>query len=810
MATFGTSSGSSNVVIVVEAQNTAGTVAKLETVNTALDKVSNTTKKAASSFSQSSSSIAKSAAVFTTTFLGVGSAIYAMANFTREAIGMATTYQTKLIGLNIQANNLGISSKEVNAAIQSLTKDGFLTQLDAVENLAYMFNGYVQSVPQALSIMQDLQNLAAAGGESMYSYGEKVRGLSESFLTLMSRIGDKRGLAENWNRIIEVGEQVTKKRYEAEGLMGQRLILTAGLHAVAQRATGAYDQMQQSNIGTINKARAGFSALQLTLGNALMPAIVMLAGAFNTSTASGTFFTAMIKVVGSIALVAASAVNVLGTAIGNTLSQVETFVMKGPEAALQQVAQQSGDVNKILTEMGESMRNLWAGTGPAWSDMFGKADLGFLNDVPAQAAKAAKKAAEDMKKEMDEYARSVEKRDRDYKRSLAELIWAHQDKRDSLIKDLDKENAAYKKSNEERLADYNKTLSEMNTSHERKVRDNNQDIIDENDDYANKIRDVEEEIARERAKGIYLYGIWNSAASSDRIYELQQEMDDATKEHQKRLAALQIELSDENEDYKTALEEKKAIFQEETLAAQTEHDTRIADLQAELNTENQILAQHNVEVAGIKDMQKQDDIARLISQHAEEVAEDIRSHNERLEGIKKAALEGGTAYGGGIKTAAQTGFNDLKAVIDDATKSGAIKMGIGGSDAGKSWVSNMWDGIKNQFQAMKIKAADTASWFASKTGFNFDWLKFTGVYQHGGIVPGPVGAPVPIIAHAGESIIPRGSNTESPVGSGGGAISINFYGNIAMDSEDRVRELSRTIMRMLSRESELGRYGCGY
>ena len=86
---------------------------------------------------------------------------------------------------------------------------------------------------------------------------------------------------------------------------------------------------------------------------------------------------------------------------------------------------------------------------------------------------------------------------------------------------------------------------------------------------------------------------------------------------------------------------------------------------------------------------------------------------------------------------------------------------------------------------------------------NFKW-------QHGGIVPGPIGQPMPAIVHGGERITPRGGVDEAAKTTGSGGITINITGSVTMDSEERVQELARLIMRMLSRESELSRYGVGY
>ena len=109
------------------------------------------------------------------------------------------------------------------------------------------------------------------------------------------------------------------------------------------------------------------------------------------------------------------------------------------------------------------------------------------------------------------------------------------------------------------------------------------------------------------------------------------------------------------------------------------------------------------------------------------------------------------------------------------------------ADAINSVISNIlrWTGLKGQHGA-------------------------SGQWQHGGIVPGPIGQPMPAIVHGGERITPRGGVDESAKSMGGDGITININGSVTMDSEERVRELARLIMRMLGRESELSRYGVGY
>ena len=61
-------------------------------------------------------------------------------------------------------------------------------------------------------------------------------------------------------------------------------------------------------------------------------------------------------------------------------------------------------------------------------------------------------------------------------------------------------------------------------------------------------------------------------------------------------------------------------------------------------------------------------------------------------------------------------------------------------------------------------------------------------FAQGGIVPGPIGSPVPAIVHGGERIIPVGSNSQSQP-----SVNININANISSDYD--VRRLSEELKR---------------
>lgn len=95
---------------------------------------------------------------------------------------------------------------------------------------------------------------------------------------------------------------------------------------------------------------------------------------------------------------------------------------------------------------------------------------------------------------------------------------------------------------------------------------------------------------------------------------------------------------------------------------------------------------------------------------------------------------------------------------------------------------------------------------AGGKGYTTGW----GKYQHGGIIPGPIGAAVPIMAHPGERIVPRTGADVGGMNTGGSSVVINISGSFTIDNEERIRQLANQISRVLGRQSELAKWGVGY
>lgn len=150
-------------------------------------------------------------------------------------------------------------------------------------------------------------------------------------------------------------------------------------------------------------------------------------------------------------------------------------------------------------------------------------------------------------------------------------------------------------------------------------------------------------------------------------------------------------------------------------------------------------------------------------------------------------------------TLKERGLNAISSLIN-GIKDRFLSVVNSAGNWGRDIVSNFINGLKSSISAL----GGAATVIADKMGLG-DLFKL-----HGGIVPGPVGAPVPIIAHGGERVVPRsGVDAQGPTSSSQ-AVTVNFYGNVAMDDESRVNELADRIGKILGRQNELARYGAGY
>lgn len=134
-------------------------------------------------------------------------------------------------------------------------------------------------------------------------------------------------------------------------------------------------------------------------------------------------------------------------------------------------------------------------------------------------------------------------------------------------------------------------------------------------------------------------------------------------------------------------------------------------------------------------------------------------------------------------------------------------------NSAKNVVKALWESFKEKFDWIKEKVESVINFvrdlidkFKPKIKIELDLPDIVGAwrnlqekarnvgvpgYQAGGTVPGPIGAPVPILAHAGEIVKPVGVG----VGAGVGGGEINFYVNVGLyaGTETEKRNIAREL-----------------
>lgn len=141
-----------------------------------------------------------------------------------------------------------------------------------------------------------------------------------------------------------------------------------------------------------------------------------------------------------------------------------------------------------------------------------------------------------------------------------------------------------------------------------------------------------------------------------------------------------------------------------------------------------------------------------------------------------------------IKTGIEEGslLKEAGGIIGMGLGLGAIGLAVGGPwGAGIGFVLGITAAVVIDFVmggTVGKKVADIASKLAQTMALTLP------PFQEGGIVPGRLGSPVPILAHAGERVIPVGRGT---AGGGGGSVMINATYNVTVSDRREFEVLLR-------------------
>ncbi len=761
-------------------------------------------------------------------FVGVGIALKPMLEAAGESQRVMT--QTNAV-LRSTGGIAGMSAEEVRKLATEMQRTTPINDeaAQAAENMLLTFTAIGHEIfPQVTKAVADMAT-AMNGGmvpseqeliDTSIQVGKALNDPVEG-ITALKRVGVQFSDAQR---------QVIQRLVDSnQGLEAQKLILAELNREFGGSSTAA--------LGTYGGAMANlknkFDDVSEAVGTAFLPVAMDLANALSGAlTGAADFLNAhmvqlqagVISVVGAFKVliqIAIGAANIVGAALSGQWNAVGDAINKtvtNVNGTIKKTQQQIQDVVLAsLNKQATAANKAYNGTAIAHS-------------------KASQSIQKDMEKETETYEKELAKRNAQFDQSLADMVFAHIDKRNSLINDLEDENKQYDERMKDRVDSFSEKMDQMVSSHKDKMQqitdqltsedeNFNEKMTDQKDQYQEKLNDMKtaheqkvQTLSRQIDKETAYGKLANNEKAEDLRIELADEIAAYTAkttqvtaeqaketlklqtEHDKRVIALQAELAAEDLAFVTAKEKAAADDQKETLRLQEQHNARTADFQKQIDAENAILNKHQAEVAKAKDKARDDDITRLIKQHETENAENLANHLQKMKDFSANGSSEGAAYGGALQKELDKANKTVETQQKDSGKKAGANYGTGILDgaiqAGENLIKGFLDGINNQakrLQALVGKpSAGTLLNYISPDIYNIAKKLSPDTFkQTGGIVPGPIGAAVPIIAHAGERITPtdlaRGGN------SGGGGVVFNVTVGLYAGSETEKRQIAKQL-----------------
>lgn len=688
------------------------------------------------------------------------------------SISAANQYQSSMAGLSSYAVAFGSSAAAAQQSARSLSSDGLLPIANSANALKSILSTGL-GLDEATQLVETFKDRAAFGRNASIDFGTAVENLGQTFKTEQSHLGDASGMTENYSQILEVGAAQMGKNVDQLSSLERAQAKYLGILQLSSATQGDANRYAETASGQQAKLAYSVNQTQVAIGTALQPSVSLLSQAFVDLTGSLGFTDSQMQTTqGNIVTLSATAAEAVNQIIGlgRVFFSVFQAVAQGSvqpiNDAINTTSQQS---QKIWDNWGKQIENIANGTASAQVDANQKA----LDTMSAAQTQAAKKMSEDIARENRDYADAIQKRTRDFQRSMQDMIIDHRDKSRSIQADINAENAAYAKQAAQLKANFDEALGDLDSSH------------------ADKVADIEQQMADERAKGYSLDGV---------AY---------TEVNQKKIDDLQKSLDKENATYQKARDKKVAAYNQDVADAQTSHDEKLANLQTELQKELDVLKLHAAEVAAVGEATKLDDISRLRRQYAEENAEAAKQHAQRIADIRKQGSETGAAYGSSYASQVGQGAQAAKNAINQANTDILTNAANQGKSAGNSWISGFaqamdnfskntsWGRIVQEVSKWQEQAVrSVASFFGLDA--NAAARLFTGRATGGVTRPGEmtlVGEKGPEIAQfpAGTRIIPT-DQTQKLLSqqSGGQANTVNIYNptyNTISDAKGLVRDI---------------------
>jgi hypothetical protein len=745
------------------------------------------------------------------------------------AVNSAVEFERAMIGLQRISVRFGEDADIATQAAQRLSDDGLITVTTAAQGLQTLMTAGL-GLDEAVSAMEAYKDQAAFGRSQTLTMDQAVGNLSESFLTESSAIGNLSGQSENYNQILERGASVLGKKVsqltESERAQA-KLIGTLQLGKIVEGDSAAMAELLSGKLSTLDKAKQDLSR---TIGQILAPGVQILATLFgNVLTGAINFLQAHMATLQKATIILATTISVLMQAIGGAGIAIAKALTGDWEGAANSAKAAIGGIAISIENAKTKMSEASNGAARTWLDNVSRAAQGGVDKM----SEATSKMIKEMEKETEAYQRELEKRKAAQSEQLDDLVRSHIDKKNSLMKDLAEENNDFSTKMRDRTEEFKESMEEMKADHQDKVdsikeqmaeetEDFNEKISERADNFAEKMADMEvsheskvanlqrqmdkERVFGDQTNNWKLMDLQASLEEENAEYERQRvkaeedeakELEKVRAKNEKKLADLTEQLTKEELAYEESVAKSVARDEKETKRLEEEHAKRTANFQSQIDAENAIMEKHQADFAAVKDKAVEDDITRLKKQHERENAEALAQHERRMKELAEQGAAQGSTFGGAVNAGLIPEIDKSKAALEAGGKEGGEKyaqgVGEGALEAGKRLIENFFSSVSRKISEAANKIGVGPSDIAGLLGGT--WAKIgtqlLGFKQAGGVVPGPIGMPVPILAHGGETVSTPGQSKGA--NSNGSGATFNVYLGLYAGTESEKRNIARDL-----------------
>ena len=748
-------------------------------------------------------------------------------------INTAKESEQAFLKLGVFAVSMGEDMDEVNAAAMKLAGTGLISVSEAAEGMANLLgtglgldkvinlmNVFINSSSVAKTVMTDTLGVAVAKGTVGFRTFREI---------MIDNVGIQAVLQDVWKKHAVSINKTTNQLTELEKYQAMyNYYIKEG-----SRYTGAAELVQNTFTGSLERLNAQLYIMKVALGSTLIPLIGTLADIFASITEKITNVAKNFKAFTFAILIGSTSLVILATAlalVGALLPMLVTGIVVLKWEALAPVFAMTWKVTgafiALSIVMGGLIYMILKLTGK-WDKWINK-----IKNLQNEISKIIK-PFEELEEKTEEISDSIIKSFENIKRSVdltVRSFWENlrkfADKHDETTKKLETDikelKDTYAISMKSIRDDFKKTMTDMELSHSR------------------TIEDLEREISEETSKGIW--------ADETRIrslkLRLKRENEDYERNGKKNKDRRDEDLSDEKSKFNKSLSELQAKLNAE-LALEKKHagmlsKARLIPILDEIDTRtralNERLEGYMRELTAIeKNAGLEKDAIGGVNEALKEVNETTKLTRKELE----KAFKDGETNAKNLKTelglvyydmntfwgvfaitwdtwtdAAFKTWTSVKTILGEVKNSLVSIFGkIGeilsqlGSGVGQQLlrIADYLYGVSEKTSA-KIQAGiskERKELFEGWEGWEDTPITPTSLiegmggslllpFQKGGIVPGAMGSPVPIMAHAGETVVPAGA---SP-------ITININNPTVRDEQDLL-SIANAVKDVLSRQQSL-------